>query len=154
MPEYLKENGYQNPTDETKTAFQKSWDTNLAPYQWMAQHVDQLDHFNAYMSHRRKIDVSWLSIYPVREVTQGLADPEKPLYVNVGGGIGHQCAQFRETYPDIPGRVILQDLPATVERALPTPGVENTAHDFFDPQPIKGMETSLFSFFHYSSMIL
>lgn len=107
----------------------------------MAAHLDQLDHFNTYMSHRRKIDISWLSIYPVHEATQGLTDPQRPLYVNVGGGIGHQCAQFREKYPNIPGRVILQDLPVTVERALPIPGVENMAHDFFEPQPIKGMKT-------------
>lgn len=50
----------------------------------------------------------------------------------------HTYMALREKYPDIPGRVILQDLPATVERALPTPGVENMAHDFFQPQPVKG----------------
>jgi len=76
----------------------------------------------------------------VLEETKGLDDPERVLYVNVGGGIGHQCAEFRNKYPasQIPGRVVLQDLPATIERALPTEGVENMAHDFFQPQPVKG----------------
>ncbi|GAW24152.1 hypothetical protein ANO14919_137330 [Xylariales sp. No.14919] len=35
------------------------------------------------------------------------------------------------------GRVILQDLPHSISNALPTPGVENMAHDFFEPQPVK-----------------
>lgn len=140
MPSYLKSIGYQNPTDETHTAFHEGWNTTMHPFQWMTEHPPQLDRFNTYMALRRKADLSWLSVYPVLEETRGLDDPERPLYVNVGGGIGHQCAQFRERYPasQIPGRVVLQDLPATIERALPTEGVENMAHDFFKPQPVKG----------------
>lgn len=138
-PAYLKQIGYKNPTDETSTAFHFAYQTKTHPFQWMVEHPEQLDHFNRYMALRRQAELSWLSVYPVREETAGLTDPERPLYVNVGGGIGHQCAQFKEKYPDIPGRVVLQDLPSTVDQALPTPGVENLAHDFFQPQPIKGM---------------
>lgn len=85
---------------------------------------------------RQTVDQTWLAVYPVKEETKGL-DPEAPLLVDIGGSIGHICAQFKQTFPDIPGRVILQDLPETVAAALPTPGVENIAHDFFTPQPIK-----------------
>ncbi|KJZ69766.1 hypothetical protein HIM_10849 [Hirsutella minnesotensis 3608] len=137
-PSHLKKNGYKNPTDETRTAFHEGWNTTLAPFQWMVEHPEQLQHFNTYMALRRQAEISWLSVYPVSEETKDLSDPTRPLYVNVGGGIGHQCAQFRGKYPDIPGRVILQDLPATVTQALPTPGVESMAHDFFEPQPVKG----------------
>lgn len=141
-PEYLKGIGYKNPTDETSTAFHYAFDTKMHPFQYMMKHPEQLHHFNKYMSLRRQTELSWLAVYPVREEASGLADPERPLYVNVGGGIGHQCAQFKDMYPELPGRIILEDLPGTVAQALLTPGVENLAHDFFTPQPIKGMWTN------------
>ncbi|KAI0023438.1 O-methyl transferase B [Xylariomycetidae sp. FL0641] len=137
-PAYLKVNGYENPTDEGNTAFHYAFDTKVHPFQYMVENPEQLDHFNKYMALRRQAELSWLTVYPVREETAGLTDPERPLYVNVGGGIGHQCAQFKNMYPDLPGRIILEDLPGTVAQALPTPGVENLAHDFFQPQPVKG----------------
>lgn len=93
------------------------------------------------MASRREPELSWLSVYPVQERLGDDGDgcrPSRPLYVNIGGGIGHQCAQFRERYPDVPGRVVLQDLPHSIAAALPTPGVENMAHDFFEPQPVEG----------------
>lgn len=85
-----------------------------------------MEDFHRYMSLRRDPAVSWLSVYPVREETKSLSDPHRPLYVNAGGGIGHQCAQFRAKYADIPGRVINQDLPGTGALALRTPGVDLT----------------------------
>lgn len=59
--------------------------------------------------------------------------------MNIGGGISHQRAQFKVRFPNIKGRVILQDMPHSIERALKTEGVENMEHNFFEPQPIKGM---------------
>ncbi|KAM7187062.1 S-adenosyl-L-methionine-dependent methyltransferase [Naviculisporaceae sp. PSN 640] len=146
MPSYLKSLSYQNPTDETNTAFHQAYHTTLSPFQYMSQHEPtQLEHFNTYMSLRRDSSLSWLSVYPVLDRLSSLVNPQDPkqvIYVNIGGGIGHQCAQFREKYPPsvLPGRVILQDLPPTIARALPTPGVENIPWDFFstEKQPIKG----------------
>ncbi|KAH9866814.1 hypothetical protein J1614_008507 [Plenodomus biglobosus] len=137
LPDYLKETGYKNPVDEKKTAFQVAFNTPLNSYAWFASHPVHLKHFNTYMALRRKPDTTWLSIYPVeKEAANWPAD--KGLYVNIGGSIGHQCAQFKEKYPHLQGRVILQDLPHSVANALPTLGVENIAHDMFEPQPIIG----------------
>ncbi|PQE03140.1 O-methyl transferase B protein [Rutstroemia sp. NJR-2017a BBW] len=66
----------------------------------------------------------------------------------MGGSIGHQCANLKAKYPSLPGRVILQDLPHTIATALPTTGVENIAHDIFEPQPIKGAK------FYYMRAVL
>ncbi|KAF2963107.1 hypothetical protein GQX73_g10470 [Xylaria multiplex] len=137
-PEYLRQIGYNNPTDEKNTAFHFAFGTKINPYQYMVEHPKQLNHFNKYMALRRQAELSWLTVYPVREEAGALTDPERALYVNIGGGIGHQCAQFKEKYPDLPGRIILEDLPSTVAQALQTPGVENLAHDAFTAQPIKG----------------
>lgn len=90
------------------------------------------------MAARRKGMPTWLSVYPVEQYTEAWK-PETPVYVDIGGGIGHQCAEFKAKYPNLPGRVILQDLPYSIENALSTPGVENMVHDFFQPQPIRGI---------------
>ena len=92
------------------------------------------------MALRRKPKLSWLSVYSRRPRGEDwdASNNSKALYVNIGGGIGHQCKQFKEKYPHLAGKVILQDLPHSIEQALPTPGVENMEHDFFQPQPIKG----------------
>lgn len=90
------------------------------------------------MALRREPDVSWLTSYPVNEEAKDW-DASKAVFVNIGGGVGHQCAQFKNKCPKVPGRVILQDLPHSIEQALPTPGVENMVQDFFEPQPIQGM---------------
>lgn len=69
-------------------------------------------------------------------------DAETPVFVDVGGGIGSQCANFKTKLPSLPGRVILQDLPVVLEHALDTKGVEISAHNFWTEQPVKGMITS------------
>lgn len=90
------------------------------------------------MASRREGAETWLSVYPVEEETKAW-NPEAPVFVNIGGGIGHQCAEFKAQYPQVAGRVILQDLPHTIDRALQILGVENMVHNFFEPQPVKGM---------------
>ncbi|KAF2280229.1 S-adenosyl-L-methionine-dependent methyltransferase [Westerdykella ornata] len=137
LPRYMKKTGYMNPSDEMHTVCQEAWNTKLHQFAWFKDHPENLKFFNDYMAHRREAEVSWLSVYPVLEQTKDW-DPAKPVYVNIGGGVGHQCAQFKKKYPDVPGQVILQDLPHTIENALTTPGVENIAHDFFQEQLVKG----------------
>jgi hypothetical protein len=142
----MKKSGYQLPKDEMHTVFQQAHKTCLHAFAWFGEHSDELAYFNGYMATRRNANISWLSIYPVAKELEGLNDPERPIYVNMGGGIGHQCAEFRKQFPDIPGRVILQDLQHSIDQALPTPGVENMVHSFFEPQPIQGTSTDLFHF--------
>lgn len=114
-----------------------AFNTDLDSFSWLGQNPSHLAHFNDYMALRRKPDATWLSVYPVATEVAGWPD-EKTLYVNMGGGVGHQCAQFREKYPALPGSIVLQDLPHSVAEALPTPGVENMAHDIFEPQTVIG----------------
>lgn len=81
----------------------------------------------------------WFKEYPFENQTQNWnPNPEEVLFVDVGGNVGHYCALFKSTFPNIPGRVLLEDLPTTLAHALPTSGVERLGHDLFQPQPIKG----------------
>ena len=130
---------YQDITDPYHTVFQDAWNTDLGALEWFAHHSQELDYFNQYMAARREgAAETWLSIYPVEDETRGW-DPEAPVYVDIGGSIGHQCSAFKAKYPQLPGRVILQDLPHSIKYALRTPGVESMDHDIFKPQPVKGI---------------
>ena len=78
-----------------------------------------------------------------KKFSQG-ATSSTPLFIDVGGSMGAQCVEFRKRYPNLAGRVILQDLPVVIEQvqAKPLPGsesVEVQPHDFFTPEPIKGI---------------
>lgn len=82
---------------------------------------------------------SWLDMYPFeKEVAQLKLKPKDLMFVDVGGGVGHQCRLLKETHPNLPGRIINEDLAGTIERAEPFEGVEHVAQDFFQPQTIKG----------------
>ena len=65
------------------------------------------------------------------------------LFVDIGGAIGAQCVAFRNHYPDLAGRVILQDRPEMVEQATKvgmasSANFEIEAYDFFTPETVKG----------------
>ena len=96
-----------------------------------------MDAFHTYMSARTRHSMSWLSTFPfVQEV--GENKPDEVVFVDVGGGSGHQCLNLRKTFPDLKGRVILQDLEGPIRGRLEHAGVEAMVHDIFKPQPIKG----------------
>lgn len=69
------------------------------------------------------------------EVVQG-ASPEDVVFVDVGGGNGSQCAALKKAFPELTGRLILQDRPAVLEKALEVEGMELMAHDFLTEQPV------------------
>lgn len=79
----------------------------------------------------------WLDSYPIEQRSQGLA-PKQTLFVDIGGGIGHQCIALRERLSAVKNKVILQDLDVVVAQAIKHEGVETMAYDFWQLQPIKG----------------
>ena len=136
MPAYLRKNGYKDLTDSYHTVWQDAYKTKENCFEWIMSRPASFDNFNQYMASRREHQVTWIQFYPVEEDATQL-DPARPLFVDIGGGIGHQAAEFKEKYPTLPGKVVLQDLPFAIDHALPTPGVDNQALDFFTGQPVK-----------------
>lgn len=88
------------------------------------------------MTAQREGMPTWLDAYPMAEVIKNF-DPQRVLFVDVGGSIGHQCAALKARYPTIPGRIILQDQAPVVANALTTDGVEIMEQDIFKPQKVK-----------------
>lgn len=88
----------------------------------------------------------WFDIVDFHEefLRDGEADHSTPLFIDVGGAMGHQCIAFKQRYPDLKGKVIVQDQPEVISQIQTNPlpgfeGIDAMAHDFFTPQPIKGV---------------
>lgn len=120
----------------TRCAWQYAAKTDLDWFPYYKQHPRELSYFQKLMSVPR--DGDWFDVVPFAEEAASVSQ-ERALFVDIGGSIGHQSKRLRSKYPTLPGRVIVQDLPETVNVAAPAPGVEFMAYDFFTPQPIQGM---------------
>ena len=129
----MKETGY---TDSAKTyAWHRGFNTSLDFFPWAKQHPEYLKWFQSLMSVPREGD--WLDVFSIPSLSTGVT-PEQAIFVDVGGNIGHQSARLRARFPDLPGRIICQDLPETIQVAPKVDGVELMAHNFFEPQPVTG----------------
>jgi demethylsterigmatocystin 6-O-methyltransferase len=82
---------------------------------------------------------SWLDVVPFPDVATSMDSSDRAAFVDIGGNIGHQCARLKAKYPNLSGRVVLQDREETIKNAPSIEGVEFMVHDFFTPQPVKGM---------------
>ena len=89
------------------------------------------------MAAQRKGEPSWLDVFPLERLVKETS-PTAPVFVDVGGGVGHQCVALVERLPQLVGRVVVQDLAAVIANAAPHPRVEYLAHDFWYPQPVTG----------------
>jgi demethylsterigmatocystin 6-O-methyltransferase len=82
---------------------------------------------------------SWIDTFPVEEALGEFpVSLDQGLFIDVGGGFGQQAIAFKQNFPALIGRVVVQDIPVTLSNAKPVDGIEFVAHDFFLPQPIKG----------------
>ncbi|KGO45702.1 Winged helix-turn-helix transcription repressor DNA-binding [Penicillium expansum] len=145
MPDFFAENNYKDVTVNTNTPFQKAHNTKLTSFEWLVQqpkHFENLqkimtalqgsewtEGFDLFNDEARKIPSK------VSSTPQG---SEKPFFVDVGGGHGHQCIELGKKYPNLLGYLVLQDLPEAVKDLAPINGVKAEAYDFFQPQPIIG----------------
>lgn len=137
LPDFLKERKYQDVEDVLDTALQKAWNTDLPLFSWLQTQPEKLAHFNQYMSIHHAGKPQWHDVYPVEEKIKELG-PEQVFFVDIGGGRGQQSVALRKKYPDVKNKVIVEDIPDTIAQAIPHPGVETKAQDFFEPQTITG----------------
>jgi hypothetical protein len=50
-----------------------------------------------------------------KEFSQGSSD-SSVLFVDTGGAMGHQCIALKQKYPELPGRIILQDQQRVIDQ--------------------------------------
>ncbi|KAB8226869.1 S-adenosyl-L-methionine-dependent methyltransferase [Aspergillus alliaceus] len=140
-PEFLQITGYQNPVNPYAGPMQYAFGTDLAIWDWLADHIEALSRFNTYMEGIRGSRPHWVDWFPVQQQVLRGASQEvtQPLLVDIAGGRGHDIAYFDERFPGAPGRLILEDLPSVIDDIQNLNSkVERIKHDFFTAQPIKG----------------
>jgi hypothetical protein len=81
-----------------------------------------------------------VDIYPFKSLGEGLSTPDEIVLVDVGGGRGQVLEDIRTHVPDLAGKkMVLEDLPKTVEDHVPLENVEFVPYDFLTAeQPVKG----------------
>ena len=144
---YADKINWTTPTNKLDCPFQYGHNTKLDYFSWMQENPPYAEHFGHHMRAYSQGRVSWIdpTVYPVRgRIIDGFeSGPDAALLVDVGGSIGHDLELFHKAYPDAPGRLVLQDLPAVIGRiAQLDEKIEPMSHDFFTEQPIKGTATS------------
>ncbi len=146
LPQYMRETGvHQFPTrPEEKSPF--VYAHGLSFWEFFDRFPEHRRDLDEYLSERRKGLNQWHVMFPMAKILGPNAkrDPEAVLFVDVGGGKGHEALRLHEAHPDIPGRLILQDLPSMIDRVShdSPEGIELMPYDFFTPQPVKGKQTS------------
>jgi demethylsterigmatocystin 6-O-methyltransferase len=141
LPKFLVSTKHQNPSDPAHCAFQLGHNTKDVFFQWLPKNPANFATFNLLMTDYHAGQKTWLDVFPFEERFGHNLDHNTPLFVDVGGELGHQCLALKARFPTFPGRVILQDLPAVLAQALPPlkeNGIELMPSDFWTEQPIKG----------------
>jgi demethylsterigmatocystin 6-O-methyltransferase len=144
FPSFLKEGAYQGFAVDGKTSFQKGHATELGAFQWLSQHPKNFGALQIVMTALQSAD--WLVGLDSLDrdardvaVEEEASSSQKIFFVDVGGGHGHQCRQLLEKYPNLMGRLVLQDLPQAVDKlGAPINGVKVMAQDFFEKQSVEG----------------
>lgn len=144
LPPFLAETKYQVPTDPANGPLQYGHKTSL-PFFGLLQDKPRLGQaFNNFMSGYAQARPRWMGYYPVVERLGGEhLDGKGTLLVDVGGGLGHDIAEFHAKHPELPGRLILQDQEWVIGQVKsasepPPSAITPTVHDFFTPQPVTG----------------
>ena len=105
----------------------------------MGQNSRGLDDFHTFVTTQQAGHTHWLDIYPVEENLGTLTDETGGIaFVDVGGASGSENNLLRSRFPDLSGRMILQDLEHNIKIAPTYAGFETMVHEFFTPQPVKG----------------
>jgi hypothetical protein len=139
-PAWLAERRWQGPSDPRDTAISRAWQAQgMTFFEYLGKYPEIGRKFGAMMSVEAAGKPMWADYgaYPVRERLGGANDDEV-LVVDIGGGAGHDLLAFQAKYPDLKGRLVLQDVQYVVDQ-VPDKlnGIETMVHDFNKPQPIE-----------------
>lgn len=83
---------------------------------------------------------SWLEGYTDVEAQTTSWPASQPVFVEVNGHTGAQATYFKQKYPHVPGRLILQNVKPILDKAPEeaVSGIEKIAYDFLSAPPVHG----------------
>ncbi|RDW57358.1 hypothetical protein BP5796_12808 [Coleophoma crateriformis] len=153
LPEYLAITSYKNPgsTIGTSTPFQYGNSTPLTFYQSLAKDEKARNGFDDQMKRhvfmeRAKSQLGFALIYDFQgEIGPLITSSEDVALVDVGGSQGHVLEDVKKHLTNLKGRLILEELPETLQSIKVPEGVETVPYNFLESvQPVKGAACYLF----------
>lgn len=145
VPDFLKESDYANPTNKDKTAWKYAYktDQHFFAYVNAPGREAKLEALRNHMDFKT-VGLRWFEVPELIDSLYGNRETKADdvLLIDVGGSGGHDLLAFHEAKSSLSGRLILQDLPTTIDSLDATTfaqqGIEIMGHDFFTPQPVHG----------------
>lgn len=143
LPSFLASTSYAAILDGNACPFQKAHDTSLSAFEWLNQRPDQMDYFNNAMKVWAAGMPNVFDELPTLQAKMSEGKENVVAFVDVGGNIGHQCEAALRSFPELKGRIVLQDLPKVIQEAPEQEGVTRMAQDIFEKQQIQGMRYAM-----------
>lgn len=140
LPAFFTANGYKEPDDPADGPWQFQSGSKLSHFEWVMQRPDQAEAFNNLMAvYHEQTSQSWTNVYDPKKLMSVSIKPDLPLVVDMGGGIGKDMENLRQTLLPSEYLLLVQDLDVVVQQGKATfPRIQYQAHDFFQQQPVKG----------------
>jgi hypothetical protein len=138
---YLETHNLRSPTDHNDSPLQFALKTPHDLWGYLKEDPLRAKMFNESM--RSSAIVGAAGVPPFPFATELKCDSENEVViVDVGGGKGQALESIRKTFPELKGRLIVQDLPEVIKDTndsghLPS-SIETMSANFFLPQPIRG----------------
>lgn len=116
--------------------------TDKSPFEWLGGNPWALKLSMAHMKTQREGRPLFFDALDFKARFGQSTSSSTVLFVDIGGSTGSQSRTLRQRYPDLLGRVIVQDRSEVIENAkkdLSAANIEGEVYDMFTPQPVKGM---------------
>jgi hypothetical protein len=141
-PAYFKQNAYHSPSTSKTGPLQFAHNTPLDTYSYWQTLPGVAENFNTFMNgHFAGKRLSWLEWFPAeQEIISGFDSAKSPyLFIDVGGGRGHEANLLKLKFPSAKGKIVVEDLPDVIDdvRHIDS-SIELQKYNFFEPQPLKG----------------
>lgn len=138
LPEYFEAKGWKSPDDAFDGPFQFAVSSSEHYFDFLSSNPYYGQAFNKVMAMPfRRRGQNWFEFFPVEEKLR-VSSALDPLVVDIGGGQGEDLRKFQDRFPDLPGKLILQDLAPVIMDMVKLPHeIEAQAYDFFQEQPVK-----------------
>ena len=140
-PQYLSKNGHQSPFEIRNKTLQDAIHTDTQASNLGMKSLPITKSFNTPSSGNQSAKTSWVDWLPIQEqLLDGVTGrQEEVLVVNMTGDGGYDLQAFKRKFPNVRGRLILQDQLDVISKIQNLDSsIECMEHDFLSPQPIIG----------------
>jgi hypothetical protein len=147
IPEFLAKSGWKNPKDALNAPFQLGHQTKQTFFEYLSEEPIRLERFNSVLSSLEDFGVYNAVLEAPWPEILGPVGADEVALVDVGGADGHVLQLILDQFSEIGGTFVLQDLPDTVAKvpADLNKRIKVMEHDFFQPQPVKGLFLAIYS---------